>query len=366
MPLRVRALLLAFALALTLSVAGCRTATPPAPAPAAERLDAPAVDARAAANRVLAQRVKAEFLHAWRGYRRYAATADDLRPLSRGGHTWYAQPLYFTPVDALSTMKVMGLDAEADSVRAFLASTLRFDLDQDVQVFEITIRHLGGLLSAYQLTGDRRLLALAEDLGQRLLPAFQTPTGLPYRFVNLRTGAVRDSVSNPAETGTLLLEFGTLSRLTGRPVFYDTAKRALVATFDARSPLGLVGNRIDVRTGQYVGRRSHISGGIDSYYEYLLKCDLLFGDPDCRRMWQASTGPLERYVADTTSVPASGGTAWWTWTPARAPPPPTARSTRSCPRSSPSAATCPAPAPSRNRRTACGGCTASSRSASTT
>jgi len=288
------------ALALLIGTAGCQTVRPTAPAAASAQTS---LDTRA-----LADRVKAEFLHAWRGYRRYASGYDDLRPLSKTGHNWYAQPIYFTPVDALSTMKLMGLDAEADSVRAFLAANLTFDHDQDVQVFEITIRHLGGLLSAYQLTGDRRMLDLAHDLGRRLLPAFQTPTGLPYRYVNLRTGAVRDSVSNPAETGTLLLEFGTLARLTGDPVFYDTAKRALVATFDARSALGLVGNRIDVRSGQYVGRRSHVSGGIDSYYEYLLKCDRLFGDPDCRRMWETSRGPLHRYVADTTSVP---GELWY-------------------------------------------------------
>ncbi len=63
-----------------------------------------------------------------------------------------------------------------------------------------------------------------------------------------------------------------------------------------------------MRTGQYVGRRSHISGGIDSYYEYLLKCDRLFGDADCRRMWEASVGPMNRYLADTTSVP---GQLWY-------------------------------------------------------
>lgn len=291
--------------ALLLGTAACQTVRPTVPtAPAAS----PSPGTSALDTRELADRVKAEFLHAWRGYQRYAAGHDDLRPLSKTGYNWYNEPLYFTPVDALSTMTLMGLDAEADSVRQFLAANLRFDLDQDVQVFEITIRHLGGLLSAYQLTGDRRLLDLAHDLGRRLLPAFQTPTGLPYRYVNLRTGAVRDSVSNPAETGTLLLEFGTLSKLTGDPVFYDTAKRALVATFDARSDLGLVGNRIDVRTGQYVGRRSHISGGIDSYYEYLLKCDRLFGDADCRRMWEASVGPMNRYLADTTSV---SGQLWY-------------------------------------------------------
>src|SRR4029079_12968462 len=134
--------------------------------------------------------------------------------------------------------------------------------------FEVTIRLLGGLLSSYQMTGDKRLLKLAEDLGTRLLPAFSSPTGMPYRFVNLRTGKVRDPESNPAETGTLLIEFGTLSKLTGKPVYYDKAKRALVETFKRRSKIGLVGEWINVETGQWTNSDSHISGAIDSYYEY--------------------------------------------------------------------------------------------------
>ncbi len=98
---------------------------------------------------------------------------------------------------------------------------LSFDQDIYVKNFEITIRMLGGLLSSYQLTGDKRLLALAEDLGKRLLPAFNSPTGMPYVYVNLKTGAVRGVETNPAEAGTLLLEFGTLSKLTGKPVYYE-------------------------------------------------------------------------------------------------------------------------------------------------
>ena len=102
-------------------------------------------------------------------------------------------------VDALDTMILMGLQEEADSTREFIARRLSFDQDITVKNFEITIRMLGGLLSSYQLSGDRRLLALAEDLGRRLLPAFASPTGMPYVNVNLRTGQVRDSLSNPAD-----------------------------------------------------------------------------------------------------------------------------------------------------------------------
>jgi mannosidase alpha-like ER degradation enhancer 2 len=121
---------------------------------------------------------------------------------------------------------------------------------------------------------------------------------MPYRYVNLKTGAVRDPVSNPAETGTLLIEFGTLSKLTGDPIFYDKAKRALVETFKRRSSIGLVGEWINVETGQWTKTDSHISGAIDSYYEYLLKCWLLFGDKDCMRMWVDSFVAIEKYLKD--------------------------------------------------------------------
>src|SRR5205814_4581592 len=123
--------------------------------------------------------------------------------------------------------------------RDLIVKNLSFDRDVYVKNFEITIRLLGGLVSSYQLTNDRRLLDLADDLGNRLLPVFNSPTGLPYRFVNLRTGKTRDPISNPAETGTLLIEFGTLSKLTGKPVYYEKAKRALLETYNRRSPIGL-------------------------------------------------------------------------------------------------------------------------------
>src|SRR2546421_7670193 len=98
----------------------------------------------------MAERVRTEFLHAW-GH-------DALKPLSKTHHDWYGQSLLMTPVDALDTLILMKLDAEADKARALITSDLSFDGDIYVKNFEITIRLLGGLLSGYQLTGDKRLL----------------------------------------------------------------------------------------------------------------------------------------------------------------------------------------------------------------
>jgi mannosidase alpha-like ER degradation enhancer 2 len=246
----------------------------------------------------LAAEVRAEFLRAWNGYKKYAWGHDDLKPLSKTYHDWYPEPLLMTAVDALDTMIIMDMNDEATATKQYIVDNLSFDKDIEVQNFEITIRLLGGLLTNYQLTGDKRLLDLAEDLGNRLLPVFNSPTGMPYRYVNLKTGKVSKPISNPAETGTLIIEFGTLSKLTGKPIFYEKAKRALVETYNRRSKIGLVGEWINVETGTWTNTDSHISGAIDSYYEYLLKCSLLFGDQDCGRMWNDSIKAINKYLAD--------------------------------------------------------------------
>ncbi|MDQ2870936.1 MAG: glycoside hydrolase family 47 protein [Acidobacteriota bacterium] len=282
--------------ALAILLGGACSASPPAKPAPVRPLD------RAS----MTSRVRAEILHAWGGYERGAWGHDEWKPLSASPRDWYGESLLMTPVDALDTLLVAGLKAEAERAKTLIVERLDFDRDISVKNFEITIRLLGGLLSEYQATGDRRLLALAEDLGNRLLPAFESKTGMPWMYVNLKTGRVSGAKSNPAEIGTLLLEFGTLSRMTGRPVFYEKAKRALVELYRRRSTLGLVGEEIDVETGAWISRESHVGGGIDSYYEYLLKSSLLFGDRDCERMWRESVAAVNAQLSEE-----AGGGLWY-------------------------------------------------------
>ena len=246
----------------------------------------------------LAAQVRAELLSSWQAYERYAWGHDELQPLSKTPRDWYGESLLMTPVDSLDTLLLLGFKDEAAKAQALIVDKLSFDKDVSVKNFEVTIRLLGGLLSGYQMTGDARLLHLAEDLGKRLLPVFNSPTGMPYMYVNLRTGKTSGARSNPAEIGTLLLELGTLSKLTKNPVFYDKAKNAVVQLYKRRSKLGLVGEEIDVETGEWTSRASHVGGGIDSYYEYLLKCSRLFGDKDCADMWKESVRALNQHLAD--------------------------------------------------------------------
>ena len=246
----------------------------------------------------LAAQVRAELLSSWQAYERYAWGHDELQPLSKTPRDWYGESLLMTPVDSLDTLLLLGFKDEAAKAQTLIVDKLSFDKDISVKNFEVTIRLLGGLLSGYQMTGDARLLRLAEDLGKRLLPAFNSPTGMPYMYVNLRTGKTSGVRSNPAEIGTLLLEFGTLSKLTKNPVFFDKAKNAVVQLYKRRSKLGLVGEEIDVETGAWISPASHVGGGIDSYYEYLLKCSRLFGDKDCGTMWRESARALNKHLAD--------------------------------------------------------------------
>jgi hypothetical protein len=189
---------------------------------------------------------------------------------------------------------------EAAEAKEIIFSKLSFDVDADVQLFEVSIRLLGGLLSSYDLDGDPRFLKLAEDLGRRLLPAFKSKTGMPWRYVNLQTGKVRDSLSNPAEIGTYILEFGRLTQLTGDSVFYKTAKKAMMEVFRRRSPIDLVGTIINVNTGKWINLESQIGARIDSYYEYLYKGWIMFGDPDLLNAWRTSSNAIRTQLMVNT------------------------------------------------------------------
>ena len=248
----------------------------------------------------LAARVREETLSAWRAYEADAWGHDELKPVSKTAKDWYGagQSLLMTPVDSLDTLLLMGLNEQAERAKSVILEKLSFDRDIFVKNFEITIRLLGGLLSGYQMTGDERLLRLADDLGTRLLPVFGSPTGMPYVYVNLKTGKTKDPKSNPAEIGTLILEFGTLSKLTGKPAYFEKAKKALAAVYERRSKIGLVGEEIDVETGQWTNRASHIGGAIDSYYEYLVKCAVLYGDADCVNMSRESIKGVNERLAE--------------------------------------------------------------------
>lgn len=253
----------------------------------------------------LADEVKRETLRSWKAYKQYAWGHDALKPLTKSAEDWYEHPLYISPIDAYSTLKLMGFEEEAKEIENYVVDSLSWDKDIDAKVFEVNIRILGGLLSMYELSGNPKVLAKTVDFADRLLPAFNTSTGIPTYNVNLRTGKQSGDTVNVAEAGTNILELGILSYYTKDPKYYAAGKRATLAIHERRSKLGLPGSDINVRTGEWTNRTAHICAGVDSYYEYLFKAYSLFGDTTIGRVWK------EAITAVNTHLPEDRDSLLW-------------------------------------------------------
>jgi mannosyl-oligosaccharide alpha-1,2-mannosidase len=196
--------------------------------------------------------VKAEFKWAWDHYVDRAWGKDEINPVSGTSQSFFIEghDLGLSMVEALDTLWIMELDEEFQAGVDWVKTNLDFDIDGEAQVFETNIRLVGGLLSAHLASGDPVLLAKAKDLADRLMKAFDaSPHGLPYRYVNLKTGAVRDPETNLAEIGTYATEFGLLGQLTGDDRYYAAAKRAMKHALDMRSRKGLMAANIHAETG---------------------------------------------------------------------------------------------------------------------
>lgn len=141
-------------------------------------------------------------------------------------------------------------------------------------------------------------MRLAEKVAKKLLPAFDTKTGMPYGTVNLKHGVPPDetSVTCTAGIGTFIIEFGSLSRLTGDPVYEEVAMNALYSLFNHRSAIGLLGNHIDVQTGIWTAQDAGIGAGVDSYYEYLVKGAILMNRPELMQMFNEVRVPIDKYL----------------------------------------------------------------------
>ena len=249
----------------------------------------------------IAADVRDQMAWAWRNYVERCFGADQIKPVSGGAETFFfpdGPSIGLTIVEALDTLYVMGLDAEVSEGVRWICDNLDFDIDRDIQLFETGIRMVGGLLSGWCGTHEKKLLALAKDLADRLSPAFtKSATGMPYRFVNLKTGAVRDPVSFPAEIGSYVPEWGTLGKAVGDRRYFDMAKRASVALYDRRSKIDLVADTINIETGAWVSRRASVGPPTDSYFEYLWDGWQLFADPDFKRMYDVHAAAIVKYQA---------------------------------------------------------------------
>jgi hypothetical protein len=254
------------------------------------------------ANPVLANDVRQEFLTAWTAYRRLTWGRDELHPVSGTGSEFFISgtPLGLTIIESLDTLYLMELDGEVGHSVDWISTNLNFNRNASVHVFETIIRLVGGLLSGYHATGDAVLLTKARDLADRLLPAFtKSPTGAPYRYVNLQTGAVSGNQTPLAEVGSNITEFGWLSQLTGDPKYFNAAKRALRAVYDRRSSLNLVGTTLNVDTGAWTDTTARVDPPVDSFFEYLWDGYQFFGDTEIRGWYQTLTGAILQRLGET-------------------------------------------------------------------
>uniref|UniRef100_A0A3P9K4U1 alpha-1,2-Mannosidase n=1 Tax=Oryzias latipes TaxID=8090 RepID=A0A3P9K4U1_ORYLA len=268
------------------------------------------------------------FDHAYQNYMDHAYPADELMPLTCRGRVRGREPsrgdvddalgkFSLTLIDTLDTLVLLNKTTEFEAAVRRVLSDVRLDNDIVVSVFETNIRVLGGLLGGHSMAvmlkeGGQHmqwyqdeLLHMAKDLGLRLLPAFNTSSGLPYPRVNLRHGVRGPETRTGTETdtctacaGTIILEFAALSRFTGDSIFENHARRAMDFLWEKRQRnSNLVGTTINIHSGEWVRRDSGVGAGIDSYYEYLLKAYVLLGDDLFLQRFNIHYASIMKYIS---------------------------------------------------------------------
>lgn len=246
-------------------------------------------------------KAKSMFTHAFNGYMKYAFPKDELRPLTcTGSDTLGGYSL--TLIDSLDALVIFGMYTEFATAVDWIIENVSFDLNKNVSVFETNIRLLGSLLSAHLLCSDVNspvyrpsigndkgpLLLLAIDLADRLLPAFDTPTGMPFGTVNLMYGVPLNETPMVATAGvgTFILEFATLSRITGDVKYEIVAHDAMKALFMFKSSKSLFGHHINSTDGKWSGPVGGVGNYVDSFYEYLLKGHILLENTEYLSMFE--------------------------------------------------------------------------------
>ncbi|KAF9809117.1 hypothetical protein IEO21_07552 [Rhodonia placenta] len=262
--------------------------------------------------------VRQAYLHAYAGYKKFAGTSDELLPLSDGSvnnfNGWGV-----TLIDGLDTMWIMGLHEEFYEAIPIVANmTFAQDTKSYAPFFETVIRYLGGLLSAYALSGEPILLTRADDLGRMLLPALNTTSGLPMYAVNTVTGETREGWTHGtvlwAEALSCQLEYKYLAHLTGRREYFEDVERIMDIMRDAQVTDGMFPTRWNLSKGTPMNSHFSVGAFADSAHEYLLKQWLLTSksEPKARDLYlRAATSIIESllyitpnrnllYVTDTT------------------------------------------------------------------
>uniref|UniRef100_A0A1Q3G2C4 alpha-1,2-Mannosidase n=1 Tax=Culex tarsalis TaxID=7177 RepID=A0A1Q3G2C4_CULTA len=257
-------------------------------------------------------KVKEMMIHAWDNYKLYAWGKNELKPITKRGHSgsiFGAYDLGATIVDGLDTLYLMGLQKEFDEGRDWVERKFSLDsVSNDLSVFETNIRFIGGFLTCYAFTGDRLFLEKAKYVADKLLPAFQTPTGIPYALVNVNTGISKNygwasgGSSILSEFGTLHLEFSYLSDVTGDSVYRERVQAIRTVLKDIEKPKGLYPNYLNPKTGKWGQQHMSLGALGDSFYEYLLKAWIQSGheDEEAREMYDDAMQAIIQHMIRTS------------------------------------------------------------------
>ncbi|XP_069335707.1 mannosyl-oligosaccharide 1,2-alpha-mannosidase IC isoform X1 [Eulemur rufifrons] len=292
-------------------------------------------------SRVRAQRekIKEMMQFAWQSYKRYAMGKNELRPLTKDGYegNMFGGLSGATVIDSLDTLYLMELKEEFQEAKAWVEESFHLNVSGEASLFEVNIRYIGGLLSAFYLTGEEVFRIKAIKLGEKLLPAFNTPTGIPKGVVSFKSRswgwATAGSSSILAEFGSLHLEFLHLTELSGNQVFAEKASlprpplppktapcssphRERGMSFWAFSevrnirkvlrkidkPFGLYPNFLSPVSGNWVQHHVSVGGLGDSFYEYLIKSWLMSAktDMEAKNMYYEALEAIETYLLNVS------------------------------------------------------------------
>jgi mannosyl-oligosaccharide alpha-1,2-mannosidase len=269
------------------------------------------------------EQVKKAMEISWTGYEKYAWGYDEYHPVSKNGRMM-VQPtgLGWIIVDALDTLMLMNMTTQVAHARDWIANTLTYDLDHDVNTFETTIRMLGGLLSAHYLQtvfpdmcpvdlskgGEDLYIEKATDLAGRLLGAFESKSGIPYASINLKTrqgipSHADGGASSLSEATSVQLEMKYLAKITGEKNFWDTAEKVMEIVDKTGFKDGLKGIYISPETGLTASINVRLGSRGDSYYEYLIKQYLQTSkqEPIYLDMWEEALNGIKKHLITYSS-----------------------------------------------------------------
>lgn len=233
---------------------------------------------------ILAKRnfIKNMTLHAWNGYKTFAWGKNELKPISKRGHSagifggGGGNDLGASIVDALDTLYIMGFEKEFADGKDWIVKNLNLNINVEYSTFEVNIRFIGGLIALHSLSGEKVFLDKAEEIAILFLPIFDSPSGIPYSLFNPKTKNKRNynwasgSCSILAEFGSLSLEFNYLSDLTGKEIYRNKVNK-IFKVLEKVEDNGLYYNYINPNSGKWCNRDATLGALADSFYEYLIK-----------------------------------------------------------------------------------------------